>query len=263
MLTSEFLKKVSLFEYTDPNRDKLLARVEFNAGDPVVISDAFAPMAGQHGVVLAKGTDGEFQVRFDDRDLSVPEEHLIHSPAPQDVAYPMDKMMVMSRMGSLTEVTVEDPLVSLEKLSESLNSDIILTMPVEITEELRATFEELAESKLTAAQSRQREDIMHAAKNSIDLLQECYGDDWSTVLYSMATVEALRNDALLEAAEEEREEGAEKPFFDHTTDDGDHVTISHEDGKFKVCVKDKHGSCIEEKLIDTLGEAEKLAQSFM
>lgn len=262
MQVSDFLKQLKLFEYTDPNKDKLLARVEFNAGDPVRISDDFAPMAGQHGVVLAKGTDGTFQIRFDDKDLTVPEEHLIHSPAPANVEYPQDKMMVMSRSGALTEVTVEDQLVTLAQLSESLQDEIILTMPTVISEELAATFGELMESTLNKAQSRQREDIMFAARNSVDALQEAYGDDWSTVLFSMATVEALRNDALMEEAEEEGEK-EEKPFFDHTTDDGDRVTIAHEDGKFKVCVTDKHGSCIEEKLVDKMGDAEELAQSFM
>ena len=255
-------KRQALVEYLDANRDKLLARVQFNESDPVKISDDFAPMAGKHGVVMARGVGNTFRVKFDDSELDIPEEHLIHNPAPAGTDYPTScctesKALALSIDGSLTEVVIETEELDIKQLEEQLKFAVMVVMPVVVSEELNAEYNELAELTLTEEQTRIREDIMLVATSSVDKLQETYGDEWTTVLYGAATMQAL------EKAPAPIVESMSDPVFNHTTPDGDHIKIFKVDDKFKVTVEDKHGAVIEEKDFSTIDEADKLAQSFM
>lgn len=262
-------KKSQLMEYLDANKDKLLARVMFKENDPVRISDDFAPRAGQHGVVLARGTGGMVKVKFDDAELDMHEMHLIHSPAPETEVYEDVKGLALAEDFTLTEIILPADGWNTQQISEQLDKQLLAVLPMVITEELKASFAQLLEAELTPAQSKVREDIMFAAKDSVGKIEEHYGEDWADLLYAAATFSAISESAD-EAAEGESGEAApaqmgseNSQIFSENNPEGDKITIDKSANGFTVNVTDKNDQPVESKSFSTVEEAERLAQSFM
>ena len=70
-------KRTALIEYIDKNKDKLLAMDVYSEGDPVKVSDDFAPHARKHGKVISHGAvTGSYKVEFEDGQYDVPAHHI-------------------------------------------------------------------------------------------------------------------------------------------------------------------------------------------
>lgn len=248
--------KAEIVEYLDANKDALLDRVRFNENDPVRISDDYAPHAGKHGVVISRASGTEYLVRFhnDAADYTIPVSHMSHHVEEQ---VQESKILVLTQDGIINEVTVQGNEWAIDSLEEELKQEVLAVFPAAISEELQEQFKQLSDVELTESQAKVRNDIMAAAKTSISVIQEKYGDLWTDCLYSMATMQALSE------SDEGSETEVDNVVFDDKNQEGDHIVITKGDGKFSVCVKDKTGDCIEQKDFATIEEAEKLAQSFM
>jgi len=261
----EQFKRADILEYLDANRDKLLARVQFNENDPVRISDDFAPMAGKYGVVLARGVGGTFRVKFDDSELDIPEQHLIRDPAPATEPSFESRMVVLTADGILTEAVVCDANWTEKTIAEGMCIDILAVMPTTLTEEDLVTFRDAVDAELTEAQLAVRSEVMAAAAPCVDLLQEMYGDDWADVLLGSATIHALSEDADDVKVEADNTEPvtSDSSVFKHVNQDGDEVKIDLVDGQYIVTVTAKDGNVVENKTFNDINHANALAQSFM
>ena len=263
----ELFKQKQLLEYLDANRDKLLARVQFNEQDPVRISDDFAPKAGMHGVVMAKGEGNTFRIKFADSELDIPEQHLIRNPAPvEDSKYVEEtKLIVLSIDGVLTEAVVQTNDWDEHMISEGMCMDILAIMPSTITEDILNSFRSVAEVQLTESQIAIRDHVMSSAIPVMDKLIEAYGDDWTDILFGAATNHALLEDVDSEepVSSPENTEKDSNQIFSHTNQEGDTSTITKNGEQFVVNVVDKNGNEIENKTFNDVNHADQLVQNFM
>ena len=255
-------KKKELVEYMDANKDKLLARVEFNNLDPVRISDDFAPAAGKHGVVMAKGEGTTFRVKFDDSELDIPEEHLIHSPAPAQTSYPAAQMeskaFVLTAEGVLNEVVLESQDIDSKLICEQFEQEVLAIIPIGLNEEQMQEFFSIANTTLNEDQIKLRDSAMFTARLVVEKLEEAFGDSWTEMLFAAATDMAIHQSDLLESTPEE-----DQAIFDANNPEGDSIKIYKHDDGFHVSITDKRGDVLEDQKFDKIEEAEALAQRFM
>lgn len=214
----EAYKRTALIEYIDKNKDKLLAMDVYSEGDPVKVSDDFAPHARKHGKVISHGAvTGSYKVEFEDGQYDVPAHHIsrrdvVANEAKEDHStdghsgekkkihkkITEKKCLALTESGDLIKVMIES-LDNAERLVEDqLGKRVLVVFPSAVSESFVAS---LTEAEMSDEQKAKREEIVMAMKKNKSDLQKRYGDRWESVMYAVATKKAME-ESLAEAADE-------------------------------------------------------------
>ena len=213
----EKYKRKSLLEFLDQNKDKLLALQTYTEGDPVVIDDAYEPHARKHGKVVSRGdVEGTVKVKFEDGEYDVPEHHITRKDAianesvkdseePIKSKYHKDFGEKDSIEKQITEqkhhlAVMEDGCmhrVSVDKdddmekhINENYGEKCLAHFPEDYSEE---DAKSVVSEEMTDEQMKKREEIVMAMKKNKDELKSRYGDKWESVLYAIATQQAMKS----------------------------------------------------------------------
>ena len=217
-------KQSALQEYLDKNKDKQLALSTYDEGEPGVVSDDYAPLARKHGKVISHGAaSGTVKIRFEDGEYDVPEHHVTRKDAIANESKHSDdaikrkhdhdfgnkneieklitevKCYALLEDGTLTQVLVSNPSTMLEAIENQLGKSVMALFPVKITEDFLKTA--LVEREMTDSEKSKREDIVYALKKNKKELERRYGDKWESVMYAIATKQAM-SESLFESAED-------------------------------------------------------------
>jgi hypothetical protein len=252
-------KKQSLVEYIDKNRDKLLSLSTYTEGDPVQVSDDFAPHASKHGKVISKGAVvGSYKVKFEDGEYDVPEHHLTRKDSIATESHTIDaapvevvehKCIAVTHSGKFLKIILESIDGSDELIEEQLGESVYVVFPESITE----SFVNNVSESMTDEQQKKREEIVLAMKNNESELKKRYGDKWESVMYAIATKKAMG---------ESLEEATQDVIFKHTTSNGT-IKIVKRGEYFDVEQLDSHGSMVDSHMYSSAKEAEAAVQDLM
>lgn len=263
----ECYKRKALIEYLDKNKDKLLAMDVYSEGDPVQVSDQFAPHARKHGKVISHGAaTGTYKVEFEDGQYDVPAHHIsrrdvVANEAKEDQSagghsgekkkihklITEKKCLALLEDGSLIKVIVESVDGSDSLVAEQVGQRVVVVFPVDISESFVAS---LTESEMTDEQKAKREEIVIGMKkNKADLMKR-YGDRWESVMYAVATKKAM-DESLAEASDE--------VVFQRKSGDVD-VMIVKDGEYFRLKRVGPSGEVIDTQEFDNIKDAETAAQ---
>ena len=263
----EAYKRKSLVEYLDKNKDKLLAMDVYSEGDPVQVSDQFAPHARKHGKVISHGAaTGTYKVEFEDGQYDVPAHHIsrrdvVANEAREDQSTDghsgekkkIHKLITEQRCfalledGSLIKVIVESVDGSDRLVAEQVGQQVVVVFPVDISESFVAS---LTESEMTDEQKANREEIVIGMKKNKTDLMKRYGDRWESVMYAVATKKAM-GESLAEASDE--------VVFQRKSGDVD-VMIVKDGEYFRLKRVGPSGEVIDTQEFDNIKDAETAAQ---
>lgn len=217
-------KQELLKEYLDKNKDKQLALATYDEGEPVVVSDDYAPLARKHGKVISHGAaSGTVKIRFEDGEYDVPEHHVTRKDAIANESKHSDaaikrksdhdfgnkdeiaklitevKCYALLEDDTLTQVLVSNHSTMLEAIEDHLGKSVVALFPVDITEDFLKT--SLIEREMSDSEKNKREDIVMALKKNKKELERRYGDKWESVMYAIATKQSM-NESLFESTED-------------------------------------------------------------
>lgn len=266
-------KQELLKEYLDKNKDKQLALSTYDEGEPVVVSDDYAPLARKHGKVISHGAaSGTVKIQFEDGEYDVPEHHVTRKDAVANESKHSDdsikrkhdhdfgnkgeieklitevKCYALMEDGTLTKVLVSNPSTMLEAIESQLGKPVLALFPMEVSEEFMKTA--LVEREMTDDEKSKREDVVMALKKNKKELERKYGNKWESVMYAIATKQAM-SESLFESAEDvvyKQKVGSAE------------VKIVHVDGKYRVTRID-NGAVEADQTFSNIVDAEQFAQS--
>jgi hypothetical protein len=203
-------KQAALVEYLDKNKDKLLSLATYTEGQPVVISDEYAPLAGKHGKVVSRGAEfGTIKVKFEDGEYDVPEHHITRKDAIATESKVDSKVDALKEHrcfalftdGTLAKVILESFVDAESLISEQLNKDVLAVFPELVSDSFIAEAKKCVDEEMTPEQKAKREEIVMGLKKNADELKKRYGDRWEGVMYAIATKKAME-ESLAEASED-------------------------------------------------------------
>ncbi len=148
----------------------------------------------------------------------------------------------------LTKVLVSNPSTMLEAIESQLGKPVLALFPMEVSEEFMKTA--LVEREMTDDEKSKREDVVMALKKNKKELERKYGDKWESVMYAIATKQAM-SESLFESAEDvvyKQKVGSAE------------VKIVHVDGKYRVTRID-NGAVEADQTFSNIVDAEQFAQS--
>lgn len=266
-------KQAALQEYLDKNKDKQLALATYDEGEPVVVSDDYAPLARKHGKVISHGVaSGTVKIRFEDGEYDVPEHHVTRKDAIANESKHSDdaikrkhdhdfgnkneieklitevKCYALMEDGTLTKVLVSNPSTMLEAIENQLGKSVLALFPMEVSEEFMKTA--LVEREMTDFEKSKREDVVMALKKNKKELERKYGDKWESVMYAIAIKQAM-SESLFESAEDvvyKQKVGSAE------------VKIVRVDNKYRVTRID-NGAVEADQTFSNIVDAEQFAQS--
>jgi hypothetical protein len=270
-------KMQELVEYLDKNKDKLLSLATYTEGDPVVVGDEYAPHAKKHGKVVSVGAaTGTVKVAFEDGEYDVPEHHLTRKDAIANESMDLSKEITNKKHEKSTEkdaihsklteqsclallddssmysIVTENVTIAREQLEEKYGMEVLAIFPEKLNESA-LDLSSINESEMTQAQKDKREKIVMGLKKNKTDLKKRYGDRWESVMYAIATKQAM---------EEAVEEALGDIIFKQKTADG-MVKIIKDGEYFALERLDKEGNVVDKQEFDNVTEAEKAAQNYM
>lgn len=263
----EAYKRTALIEYIDKNKDKLLAMDVYSEGDPVKVSDDFAPHARKHGKVISHGAvTGSYKVEFEDGQYDVPAHHIsrrdvVANEAKEDHStdghsgekkkihkkITEKKCLALTESGDLIKVMIES-LDNAERLvEEQLGKRVLVVFPSAVSESFESS---LTEAEMTDEQKAKREEIVMAMKKNKKELQKRYGDRWESVMYAVANKKAM-GESLAEASDE---------IVFQKKSDGVNVMIVKDGEYFRLKRVGPSGEVIDAQEFDNIKDAETAAR---
>lgn len=235
-------KKKELFEYLDKNKDKLLSMDTHTEGEPVVATDAIAPVDSENGKVVSAGEkSGETNLDFEDKEYDVPPHHDTRKDA---IAV---ECVALFTDNTYANIILEDSEISIDMIEEQLQKDVLVVFPEKFNSVL-------TEATLSDTQEVKRERIVNALKSNKSMMKKLYGDDWESVAYAIATKKAL-DESLMESTSD--------MIFKQKTHDGALITITKTGEYFTVKKMNQAGEVVDVQQFSSIDEADAMVDKWM